>query len=125
MSLQSDLFAECEKMAVTKGVEYANNDLDRLANFKEVGASLGISSIQVLMTYTLKHIRAIESYAKSHVIYSDELMRSRIIDIITYMSLLEGLIIDELASQSKELCETNKTQEEIAHTLRSQRTTKK
>lgn len=87
------LFADCRKMKSGKGKEYANSD-DRLANFKEIGASLGISAQAVCMIYLEKHMRSIKSYVKTGEVLSEP-VRGRIVDAITYLALLNGIIEED------------------------------
>jgi hypothetical protein len=92
-TIQKQIFDEVLQMCVTKGQEYASNS-DRFSNFKEVAKDIGINPVQVLMVFVTKHIRSIEQYVRTGKTLSNETTHSRIIDIITYMTLLEGLIRD-------------------------------
>lgn len=93
--LQANLHTQVLSMTTTKGKEYANSDVDRLANFKEVAKEIGITPKQVLLVYLKKHMRSIESYVKNDRTYSNEKIEGRIIDAILYLELLAALIADE------------------------------
>lgn len=85
------LIRECRSMRDSKGKEYANSAVDRLANFKEVGAEIGVDAKVVLMIYLKKHLRSIDSFVKNGKVRSEPI-RGRIVDAITYLTLLNGLI---------------------------------
>jgi hypothetical protein len=99
--IQNSIFNEVAAMGASKGQEYASN-YDRFSNFKEVAADIGVTPVQVLMVFVTKHIRSLEQYARSGKVFSDETTHSRIIDIITYMTLLAGLLIDLSEEKSEE-----------------------
>jgi hypothetical protein len=48
----------------------------------------------VLMVYLMKHVRSIEAWIKNGEVSSDEKIKGRIIDLITYAALLWGLECD-------------------------------
>ncbi len=93
--LMDRYYQKMVEMRATKGKEYANHDTDRLANFKEIALEVGISPQAVLLVYSKKHGRAIDSYCKRGKTYSEESIKSRITDRILYDFLLLGLIEDE------------------------------
>jgi len=94
-SLMDRYYRKMVQIRKTKGKEYANHDTDRLANFKEIAAELGLAPEQVLLVYSEKHGRAIKSYCKTGKTYSEESIKGRITDRILYDFLLLGLIEDK------------------------------
>ena len=91
--LQSELHEKIRAMTSTKGREYANSTVDRLANFKDVADELGLTPEQVLLVYLKKHMRSIDSFCKNGETFSESI-QSRIVDAILYLELLAGLIED-------------------------------
>lgn len=89
---------EFEKMlAITqsKGVEYANSDNDANANFKEIGAKMGIDPKVVLWIYATKHFQSITSFIKKGHVESNEPIEGRVHDLALYSLILLSLIEDE------------------------------
>lgn len=93
--LTEEIFDQIRKMRDTKGKEYANSQIDRLANFKDTAAELGLRPEQVLLVYSEKHGRAIKNYCKHGKSFSTESIEGRILDRIVYDFLLIGLIRDK------------------------------
>jgi len=85
------LIEETIKMRDTKGKEYAHEG-DRFANFKRHGEAIGLDPIMVLYVYASKHWDAITSYVKGNRTGLSEPIRGRIVDLITYAGLLNGMI---------------------------------
>lgn len=90
-SFQSGLLSEVVRMKDTKGKEYANS-VDRFANFNRLAGQLDLTNIQVAWVYLAKHLDSISSYCKTGQIYSTEPIRGRIVDAITYLTLIAGMI---------------------------------
>ncbi len=88
---QERLLLEVEHMKDTKGKEYAHS-ADRFANFNKLSGGLGIPNFQICWIYLYKHLDAIESYCKEGKTFSSESIRGRIVDAITYLTLLAGMI---------------------------------
>ncbi len=86
-------------MRDTKGKEYTAGSRDRLANFKRSALKSNVSVFQAWHVLFDKHLGSIESFVKCEQTFSDESMRSRITDCITYLLLFEGLISDKEASE--------------------------
>ena len=102
-SLTESVFDKIREIANTKGKEYANDETDRLANFKDIAKEIGISPLQVLLVYSKKHSRAIDNYCKSGgVSHSNESIESRILDRIVYDFLLLGLVEDIRAEKGQD-----------------------
>lgn len=86
-----ELLTEVVKMRDTKGKEYANST-DRFDNFNRLSKRLDLSREKVLMVYLSKHMDSIDSYIVNGKTFSNEAIRGRIIDAITYLTLLAGMI---------------------------------
>lgn len=92
---QSKLFAEVVRMKDTKAREYANSK-DRFANFRRLAASLNLRDYQIGWVYTVKHLDAIASYMKTGGTLSEEGIRGRFVDAITYLTLIAGMVHEGL-----------------------------
>ncbi len=95
-----ELLAKVKGMRDTKGKEYANSE-DRFANFNRIAQRQGITRLQVASVYLTKHLDGIESFVKNGRTYSDERIEGRIVDAITYLSLIAGMIREDESSQSE------------------------
>ena len=94
--------SEFEKMmqiSSTKGVEYANDDLDANNNFKEISKSLGVTKEAVLWIYVKKHLQAIESYIRKGMVFSNEPIEGRVHDAILYLFILLSLLEEDRAEE--------------------------
>jgi len=78
-------------MRDTKGREYAH-DADRFANFRRLYATTVIKDKQVAYVYLVKHLDSIASFMKTGQEFSSEKIRGRIVDAITYLTLIAGMI---------------------------------
>jgi hypothetical protein len=85
------LFDEVRKLRDTKGREYARSS-DRFANFNRLAKELGMSREKVLWVYTAKHLDGIVSFINTGLTFSTEKIEGRIVDAITYLLLLAGMI---------------------------------
>lgn len=94
---QERLLAEVTGMGDTKAREYAHSE-DRFANFRRLAEQLGLKDYQVGWVYTAKHLDSIASYMKSGRTFSDESIRGRFVDAITYLTLLAGMVEEENAA---------------------------
>jgi hypothetical protein len=94
-ALVEEQFEEMRSMGYAKGIEYSNNEADRLANFKEVGIEAGVDAQVVCYLYLMKHMRAIASYVKHGKGFSNEPIEGRIRDAQLYLALLNALIVDQ------------------------------
>lgn len=107
-ALQLLQFERILGLGTTKGREYANSDIDRFANFKDIGQDLGVTPEIVLWIYIKKHIRALDTWMKTKGEVSESI-HSRIMDIMTYCSLLDGLLSElyireeDLANEDNEI----------------------
>ena len=102
---QANILEEVVKMKNTKGREYANSE-SRFANFDRLSDRLNISNLQVALVYLTKHMDAIESYIGRGRTYSTETIQGRIVDAITYLTLIGGMIQEiELEENKDEIIE--------------------
>ena len=100
LKLRSKKYKAISEIMDSKGKEYSGND-DRLANFKRNGANLGLNPESIWAVYCGKHIdslmtfiRELQKGRKLADIESSlsEPIDGRILDIQTYLILLQGLI---------------------------------
>ena len=89
------MIEEEKAVMVGKGTEYCESQPDRLFNFKNIAAEIGLDPIQVWFIYFRKHISSIISYVKlGGKVTSNEPIEGRIMDCRNYLALLRGLIED-------------------------------
>lgn len=88
-------FSKMMEITRSKGVEYANSELDANANFKEIGEKMGIDPKVVLWIYATKHFQSITSFVKKGKVESNEPIEGRVHDLALYSLLLLSLIEDE------------------------------
>ena len=87
---QEELLKEVVVMKDTKGKEYAHSE-DRFANFNRLAEGLNLPNTQIAWVYTMKHKDSIESYLRGGY-KGTEPIRGRIVDLITYLTLIAGMI---------------------------------
>lgn len=92
-----EIFIEVRRMRDTKGKEYAHTK-DRFDNFNRLGTRMSIPRLKVWLVYFTKHMDSIESYINEGREFSSEKIRGRIVDAMTYLALLAGMIYED-ASQ--------------------------
>lgn len=88
-----------------KGLEYSGTyrgKIDRLAQFKNVGDYRGMTPEDVLFGFVSKHWEALRTMIDKDepIQHADLIKYSR--DVIVYMMLLEGLVIDSATHCKKE-----------------------
>jgi hypothetical protein len=92
-------FDTCRKVHQSKGIEYANDDTDQLANFKRIATNLGVDPYVPLLTYMTKHWDSINNFVKcatSDAVYtSSEPIEGRVDDLILYAILLKCMIAEK------------------------------
>ncbi len=88
---QDALWDQVKHMRDTKGKEYANSE-NRFANFDRLAEQLGLTNVQVGWVYTTKHLDAIAQYCRTQKQHSSEGIMGRIVDAITYLTLIAGMI---------------------------------
>lgn len=104
-TFQNKLLMEVKDMSNTKGREYAFNEKDRFQNFNDEAKDLELSRLKIAWVLTHKHIRSIISYINKGEVKSNESIRSRIIDVITYLTLIAGMIEEDDKEQERLLKE--------------------
>lgn len=84
---------EQDKLIINKGNDYTNGngEADRLYNFKWVAEQLGLTPLQVLGVYWLKHVLAIMTFIKEGKLESEGI-ESRLLDENNYNLLMKALI---------------------------------
>lgn len=92
MYLAEETFERVRSLQRTKGKDYAGED-DALSNFKDAAAGLGVGPMTIWTVYAHKHWSAIVSFCKNGQTESEPIM-GRIDDLITYLVLLKGLIVE-------------------------------
>lgn len=97
--VSDEIIAQMIEMRNTKGKEYAGPG-DRFDNFSRLAQRLQIPRNKVLWTYTVKHLDAIESYINNQREFSTERIEGRIVDAMTYLMLLAGMIREDKAPTS-------------------------
>jgi len=97
-----DLLHSVLDMRNTKGKEYTHGK-DRFDNFNRLAIKCGNLDRKVVwLVYFTKHIDAIESYINNGREFSSEGIEGRIVDAITYLTLLAGMIKEEKSSKERE-----------------------
>jgi hypothetical protein len=91
---QVDILTNVMEMNNTKGREYANSE-SRFANFDRLSERLGLTNTQIAWVYITKHLDSIESYIKNGKTFSTEPIQGRILDAITYLTLIGGMIEEQ------------------------------
>lgn len=81
---------ECRSMRDTKGKEYASS-LDRFDNFNRLAKTLDLDRLKIAQVYVQKHLDSVNTYLKTGQVSSNERIRGRFIDIVTYMILMAGM----------------------------------
>lgn len=98
---QTELLFEVVKMKDTKGKEYANSE-DRFANFNRLSKELCISNLEVAYVYVAKHLDSIkEAIRTKRFDGRAESLYRRFVDVIVYMTLMAGMVEEELVKLDK------------------------
>lgn len=92
IQLMDEEYSEIAAINQVKGHDYSGDE-DALSNFKRQAEALGLTPMQVLAVYFMKHVDAFMTYAKEGDVKSEP-VEGRIHDIILYMFLALGLIND-------------------------------
>lgn len=85
------ILPEINKLRDAGQEEYARDEDDVFANFKRVGEQLDIPKEKALLTYFLKHVDGICSWANGHTSQREK-VDGRIGDAIVYLCLLWGML---------------------------------
>lgn len=81
-------------MRDTKGKEYAQDESDRFGNFNRLAERTKMPRERVWQVYFTKHLDSIESYIEHGRSFSDENIRGRLVDAVTYLILLAGMLTE-------------------------------
>lgn len=109
---QEALLQKVLDMTHTKGREYAHDDEDRFANFKRAAAKKNLTPLQVASVHMDKHLDAIDSYIIEGKVFSGEGIEGRIVDAITYLTLIAGMIREREVNE-----EEDKRAEQMFHEM--------
>jgi hypothetical protein len=85
------MLKQVRHMRDSKGKEYANSE-DRFDNFNRLERRLQQDRLKIALVYFTKHLDSIESYVRNGRTYSNEGIQGRIVDAITYLLLIGGMI---------------------------------
>ena len=80
-------------------VEYARNTDNVFANFERVASFTNTTREKALLTYMIKHIDGLCSYADGHRSQRED-VRGRLTDIIVYCLLFWGMVEDNAEQES-------------------------
>lgn len=100
--VREELINKALEVSDRKGRDYTIGSSDAHENFKSVAERTGLTPIQVLGIYLMKHQDAISNYIKVGGQFESEPIQERIIDNINYLMLLWGLILDEQTKGSED-----------------------
>lgn len=93
--LMQKTFDSCATISKAKGADYTRGSLDALANFKAAGKDVDVNALKICFIFMNKHYSAITNYIKSNGQSESEPIAERIKDMINYLVLLQGLIIEK------------------------------
>lgn len=85
------MLLSCDEIAKVKGHDYTQGSPNRLKNFDDAAARLGLRPEQVLAVYMNKHWSAIETFLKKGKVESEPI-EGRIADMINYLLLLSKMV---------------------------------
>ena len=96
--LTGKIIDDCMKIMKSKGIAYSGVE-DKFGNFKRIAKNLSMSPKQVWYVYFAKHLDSLTAYLRGE--YSDnEPILGRIQDLINYLFLLYGMIVEEMKPNS-------------------------
>lgn len=90
-----DFRKDGDNQAKKKRIEYTESrgDEDVFANFKETANDINLDALDVLYTFMKKHWSSIVNYIKTGDVHSEPI-EGRIMDLIQYLELTYGLIME-------------------------------
>ena len=100
---------------IKKGGEYTFNE-DRLDCFKKAGKLEQTSATKALTGFLTKHIISVYDMVSSGKAYPESLWNEKIRDIMSYMVLLKGVLIDDGLCSLEEVQPNGKSVPEAAKT---------
>ena len=94
--IEQEVLPQCMDIMKTKGEAYSGQE-DKLGNFKRCAKLSNMPIKKAWMIYFLKHFDALCSYIRGE--YKDsEPIEGRIKDMINYLFLLYGILVEEASS---------------------------
>ena len=94
-----DIFARCNTFREAGQKEYAHDDDNAFRNFNSAAERLGYDRTEILWIFLDKHLSGILAHIKGHTSQRED-VTGRIGDAITYLCLLEGMIVEERGEES-------------------------
>jgi len=94
----------CADLLESKNVEYGNDE-DRFHNFKRTGIIRNVTPIHALSGMFNKHLVSLIDmldHAAEGILPTETLIDDKISDVINYLLLFEGLVIDEKGKTNDE-----------------------
>lgn len=98
-----ELLDEVHKTIKEKGKKYAQNPNDRFSNFKRMAERMGVEPVQAAWFMLIKHLDSLETYTlRTQYKFMDgmEPLRMNFVDTIAYLSLIAGMIHEEMQLQA-------------------------
>lgn len=92
--VMDDIFERCIQFRQTGQKEYAHDSEDAFRNFNSTAERLGYDRKEILWIFLDKHLSGILSHIKGHTSQRED-VTGRIGDAIVYLTLLEGMILEE------------------------------
>ena len=96
------LFGRCYELLITKGMEYSDEDGDRLDNFRSAALILEETPAEALMGLAVKHYISIRDLSRRvydedyyHIEDLKSLRFEKIPDMINYLFLLNAILEDD------------------------------
>ena len=84
-----------------KGPDYTDDNLDRLANFKETAKKYGMTPLQALGVHFEKHYSTFIKFSKGRKL-TGESIKSKISDMRNYLLLAKALIEEDEQEQPED-----------------------
>lgn len=88
------IFERCKGLRRAGQKEYAHDEGDAFRNFNSAAERLGYDRKEILWIFLDKHLSGILSHIKGHTSQRED-VTGRIGDAITYLTLLEGMILED------------------------------
>lgn len=106
-ALMEKVFEKVRDMAKVKGGEYSEEEKDRLSNFKEEAAGLGVHPLVVWNIYVSKHNTLLKKFARAvqegKELNLSEPIEGRFLDVIVYSILGLALVEEQLQDKQQEV----------------------
>lgn len=99
--LMDQMIVEEKAIMDRKGPDYTNDNLDRLANFKETAKAYGMTPLQALGVHFEKHCSTFRKFSKGRKL-TGEGIKSKISDMRNYLLLARALIEEDEQKQPED-----------------------